>query len=150
MSKGLSNKMIAIELGIGYQTTKNYVSSILGKMEAGNRAHAVALAKESEVNVKVNMSIKSLDLDKEDLRALLQAIRDCEMSTFPEKKIYVSVEAPDMSSADMTDVLKSIKPPYDYGPVIYKYKGKEKACPTCGKPNPLDVSRCIHCGATLR
>ena len=71
--------------------------------------------------MKVNMSIKTDQLDKEDIRALLQAIRNCEMSTFPEKEIYVSVEAPDMTSEDMTDILMSINPPYDYGPVIFKY-----------------------------
>jgi len=76
--------------------------------------------------MKVNFSIKSDQLNKEDIRALLQAIRDCEMATFPEKEIYVSVEAPDMTSEDMTDILTSIKPPYSYGPVIFKYVDEEK------------------------
>lgn len=75
--------------------------------------------------MKVNMSIKSDQLTKEDLRALLQAIRDCEMATFPDKKIYIGAEVPELSSADMTDILLSIKPPYDYGPVIFKYRDKE-------------------------
>jgi len=75
--------------------------------------------------LKVNMSIKSDQLNKEDLRALLQAVRDCEMATFPQKHIYVTVEAPDMTSEDMTEILTSIKPPYDYGPVIFKYRDKE-------------------------
>lgn len=76
--------------------------------------------------MKINLSIKSDELDKEDLRALLQAIRDCEMANFKEKKIFVSVEAPDMTSEDMTDILTSINPPYDYGPVIFKYKKEEE------------------------
>jgi len=76
--------------------------------------------------LKVNMSIKSDQLNKEDLRALLQAVRDCEMATFPNKEIYVSAEVPELSSDDMTDILTSIKPPYNYGPVIFKYKEKEK------------------------
>jgi len=76
--------------------------------------------------MKVIFSITSYQLTKEDIRALLQAIRDCEMATFPQKEIYVSVEAPDMTSEDMTEVLTSIKPPYEYGPVIFKYKDKEK------------------------
>ena len=75
--------------------------------------------------MKVNLSVKSDQLNKEDLRALLQAIRDCEMATFPDKEIYVSAEAPDMSESDMTDILTSIKPPYNYGPVIFKYRDKE-------------------------
>jgi len=76
--------------------------------------------------MKINMSIKSDQLNKEDIRALLQAVRDCEMATFPEKEIYVSVEAPNMVRADMTDILTSIKPPYNYGPVIFKYRDKEE------------------------
>jgi len=76
--------------------------------------------------LKVIFSITSYQLTKEDIRALLQAIRDCEMATFPQKEIYVSAEAPDMTSEDMTDILTSIKPPYDYGPVIFKFRDKEK------------------------
>ena len=73
----------------------------------------------------VVVSIKSDQLTKEDLRALLQAIRDCEMATFPDKEIYVLAEAPELSSDDMTDILTSIKPPYDYGPVIFKFRDKD-------------------------
>ena len=76
--------------------------------------------------MRIVVSIKSDQLTKEDLRALLQAIRDCEMATFPNKEIYISAEAPDLRSEDMTDILTSIKPPYDYGPVIFKFRDKEK------------------------
>lgn len=75
--------------------------------------------------MRIVVSIKSDQLTKEDLRALLQAIRDCEMATFPNKEIYVSAEAPELSSKDMTDILTSIKPPYDYGPVIFKFREEE-------------------------
>ena len=76
--------------------------------------------------MKVKLSVKSDQLNKEDLRALLQAIRDCEMATFPGKEIYVSAEAPELSIDEMTGILTSIKPPYNYGPVIFKYEEKEK------------------------
>ena len=76
--------------------------------------------------MKINLAIKSDELDKEDLRALLQAIRTIEQTAFQEKKIYVSVEAPDMTSEDMTEILTSINPPYDYGPVIFKFVDKEE------------------------
>ncbi|MBA7695288.1 hypothetical protein ES703_103911 [subsurface metagenome] len=75
--------------------------------------------------MKVNVSIKSDQLTKEDLRALLQAIRDCEMATFPNKEIYVSAETPELSTDDMKEILTSIKPPYNYGPVIFKYKEEQ-------------------------
>ena len=76
--------------------------------------------------MKVNLSVKSDQLNKEDLRALLQAIRDCELATFPDKEIYVYAEAPELSTDEMTEILTSIKPPYDYGPVIFKFKEEEK------------------------
>jgi len=70
--------------------------------------------------VEVNLSVKSDQLNKEDLRALLQAIRDCEMATFPDKEIYVLCEVPEMTEDDMTDILTSIKPPYGYGPLVLR------------------------------
>jgi len=70
--------------------------------------------------VKVNISVKSDQLNKEDLRALLQAIRDCEMATFPDKEIYVLCEVPEMTEDDTRDILTSIKPPYDYGPLVLR------------------------------
>lgn len=71
--------------------------------------------------MKIKLTIKSDELDKDDLRALLQAIRTIEQTAFKEKKIYVSCEAPDMPTKDMAEVLSKIDPPYDYGPVIFKY-----------------------------
>jgi len=43
IAKGLSNKMIAAELGTSEQTIKKQVSHMLLKLNAGNRAHAVAI-----------------------------------------------------------------------------------------------------------
>ncbi len=44
VAQGNSNKRIAHILGISEQTIKNHVSSILRKLNANDRAHAVALA----------------------------------------------------------------------------------------------------------
>ena len=44
IAEGNSNKQIADILGISAQTIKNHVSSILCKLNANDRAHAVALA----------------------------------------------------------------------------------------------------------
>jgi len=70
--------------------------------------------------MKVELSLTSDQLEKEDIRALIQAIRACEMSTFPEKEISIKVEAPDLSMDDMGEILRSIKPPYRHGPFTFK------------------------------
>lgn len=44
MSQGLQNKEIALQLVISERTVKFHVSSILGKLGAGNRTEAVSLA----------------------------------------------------------------------------------------------------------
>ena len=44
IAEGNSNKQIARRLEISEQTIKNHVSSILRKLNANDRAHAVALA----------------------------------------------------------------------------------------------------------
>ena len=44
ISEGNSNKQIAHILQISEQTIKNHVSAILRKLNANDRAHAVALA----------------------------------------------------------------------------------------------------------
>ena len=75
--------------------------------------------------MKVKVIVQSEQLSKDDLRHLLQAIRDCEQSFFREKEIWISVEAPELSSDEMTEVLTSIRPRYEYGPVILKYGTRE-------------------------
>jgi len=75
--------------------------------------------------MKMTITIKSDELDKDELRVILQAIRTVEQRAFPEKKIYVSAEVPELSSDDMTEILTSIKPPYGYGPVIFKFRDKD-------------------------
>jgi LuxR family transcriptional regulator, maltose regulon positive regulatory protein len=44
MSRALSNKEIALAMGIGEQTIKWHVKNLFGKLNAGNRKHAVARA----------------------------------------------------------------------------------------------------------
>jgi DNA-binding NarL/FixJ family response regulator len=44
LAQGMQNKEIAAELTITERTVKFYVSSILGKLGAGNRTEAVAIA----------------------------------------------------------------------------------------------------------
>ena len=81
--------------------------------------------REGSLKMKVKVTIQSTELTKEDLRSLLQAIRDCEQSTFRDKKIFILVEVPDFTKDELAEILKSIKPPYSYGPVILKYSSKK-------------------------
>jgi hypothetical protein len=76
--------------------------------------------------MRVKVIVQSEQLSKDDLRCLLQAIRDCEHSFFREKEIWISAEAPELSSDEMTEVLTSIRPRYEYGPVIFKYESSER------------------------
>ena len=44
IAEGNSNKRIAYALGIGEQTIKNHITSIMRKLNANDRTHAVVLA----------------------------------------------------------------------------------------------------------
>jgi hypothetical protein len=68
--------------------------------------------------MKTTIHVQSDQLNKEDVRALLQAIRLCEMDTFPKKEIYIKVELPELSTDEVTKILTSIKPPFKWGPKI--------------------------------
>ena len=66
--------------------------------------------------MQVKVVIESKQLSKEELRALIQDIRDCEQKCFPDKKISIWIEVPELTSAECAEILTSIKPPYNYGP----------------------------------
>jgi DNA-binding NarL/FixJ family response regulator len=44
IAQGYSNKMVAHELHIAYQTVRNYMPPIIEKCKAKNRTHAVVMA----------------------------------------------------------------------------------------------------------
>jgi len=75
--------------------------------------------------MRVKLTVESNELTKEDLKSLLQAIRDCELCRFPDKKISILAEVPDFTTNEMTEILTSIEPPYKYGPVIFKFSTKK-------------------------
>ncbi|MGM0437534.1 MAG: response regulator transcription factor [Bacillota bacterium] len=49
MSQGMSNFEISLKLKISKNTVKNHVSSVLRKMNANNRTHAVVKALKKEI-----------------------------------------------------------------------------------------------------
>jgi len=68
--------------------------------------------------VEVTFTIHSTQLDKEEIRRLVQSIRDCEMKYFPNKEIAIWIEVPELTTAECTEIMASIKPPYKYGPSV--------------------------------
>ncbi len=80
--------------------------------------------------MKTIIHVQSDQLNKEDVRTLLQAIRLCERATFPDKEIRIFVEVPELTAAETEEVLKSIKPPYKYGPEILSNTRKKGIWPT--------------------
>ena len=64
--------------------------------------------------MKIKLSLESQQLTKEELRLLIQSIRDCEQESFPDKKIAIWIYAPDLSQSECKKILASIKPPYKY------------------------------------
>ncbi len=69
--------------------------------------------------MKVTVTIQSNQLSGEELQALIQAIRDCEQKSFPDKEIRIGIEAPELSSEEAAKILDSIKPPYKYGTTLW-------------------------------
>jgi hypothetical protein len=68
--------------------------------------------------MKMNVVIYSEDLTKDDLRLLLQGIRDCEQTSFHDKAIVVAVFVPELSTQEVTKILSQMKPPFKQEPVV--------------------------------
>ena len=68
--------------------------------------------------MEVKFTIQSKELTKEEVRLLIQSIRDCEIKYFPNKEISIWIEVPELTTAECTEILASIKPPYKYGPSV--------------------------------
>ena len=69
-------------------------------------------------NMEVKVTIQSKALSKEELRCLLQSIRDCEQEFFPDREISIWIEVPELTTVECTEILTSIRPPYKYGPSV--------------------------------
>lgn len=76
--------------------------------------------------MKTVIVIGSDQLEKEHVRQILQAIRDCEIANFPDKEYTVSVEVPELSTDVCTEILTGIKPGFKYGPMVFKRGGQQR------------------------
>ena len=72
--------------------------------------------------MKVKLTLSSQQLTKEEIRLLIQSIRDCEIKYFPNKEISIWIEVPELTTAECTEILASIKPPYKYGPSVHQIR----------------------------
>lgn len=72
--------------------------------------------------MKTVIVIGSDEFGKEHVRALLQAFRDCELANFPDKQISIRVYVPELTNDVVKEILTSIKPPFRYGPMVFKVK----------------------------
>jgi hypothetical protein len=68
----------------------------------------------------MKVSVQSEQLSKDDLRLLLQAIRDCEQKHFKDKKISIIAKVPELGIDETMKILTSIKPPFSYGPFGFR------------------------------
>ena len=68
--------------------------------------------------MKINIVIFSEELTKEDIRLLLQSIRDFEQTSLPHREIGVAVFIPELSTDECREVVKDIKPPFKHGPFV--------------------------------
>ncbi len=64
--------------------------------------------------MKVKLIIDSQQLTKEELQQLIQSIRDCEQKSFPDKEVFIWIDAPGLSASEGKQISASIKPPYKY------------------------------------
>ncbi|MFC1870467.1 LuxR C-terminal-related transcriptional regulator, partial [Chloroflexota bacterium] len=68
IAEGNSNKRIALALGIGEQTIKNHIASIMRKLNANDRTHAVVLAmRRGWINIE---ELTNLPTEDEELATL--------------------------------------------------------------------------------
>ncbi len=72
-----------------------------------------------------NIILFSEELSKEDIQKLLQAIRDCEQQHFPRKELGIYVFVPTLSTKECTEVVQSITPPFQEGPLTMAFGGDE-------------------------
>ena len=72
--------------------------------------------------METTICIQSKDMAKEELRLLVQSIRDCEQKSFPEKEIFILIYAPDLNTTEVSEMLGKIHPGYEDGPVHLHYK----------------------------
>lgn len=70
--------------------------------------------------MKTVITISSQELNEKDVHALLQAVRDCEIANFPDKNISIIAEVPELSTDAVNAILTGIKPPFKYGPMMFK------------------------------
>ncbi len=68
--------------------------------------------------MEISIVICGDNFTKEELRHLLQGVRDEEQRSFPEKEIFMAVYTPQLTTTELAEILGSLKPPFKQGPLI--------------------------------
>lgn len=75
--------------------------------------------------MKTNIVIYSDKLEKEDIRLLLQGIRDLEQKLFPQKEMGIFLFADELTTQEATAIMTNLKPPPKFEPLALGGKAKE-------------------------
>ncbi len=73
--------------------------------------------------MKISVFICGEDFTREDLRLLLQGIRDQEQKFSQDKEMFMAVSAPELTAQEMVEILSSLKPPFKQGPIVLGKEG---------------------------
>ena len=73
--------------------------------------------------MRISVVICGEDFTREDLRILLQGIRDQEQKFSHDKEMFMAVSAPELTVQEMVDILSSLKPPFKQGPIVLGNEG---------------------------
>ncbi len=62
--------------------------------------------------MNITIQLMCEGFSKEELQILLQAIRDCEKTNFPQKNLMMLLDVPDLTVDELTDIIQGLKPPF--------------------------------------
>lgn len=73
--------------------------------------------------MRISIVISGEDFTREDLRLLLQGIRDQEQKFSQNKEMFMAVSAPELTAQEMVEILGSLNPPFKQGPIVLGKEG---------------------------
>lgn len=79
---------------------------------------------EKGAKMKININVENGTLSNEELKKLVQCIRDIEQNN-PVRTIYIWIDAPDKKIEEMKELIDSVKPGFSHKAVFdFRKEGK--------------------------